>query len=360
MSAPVILALVAAVAATAFTLDLTIGYLRRRRSHVGAYAAGMAMFAAATWALWWGEFFGWSDTAYRVFYLFGAILNIPMLATGSMYLVVGKRSGTALNIFTGALAAISTTLVFTVSFAAELPVSGVPKGIFAAEGFGPRLLAAIGSATGTALLVGLALVSVFRQRRKNPRVVIANLMIVTGVSTVAASGALVGLLGEDQAFEAALLVAITLIWGGYRVARTKSKRRGPIRLLLVGPTSQPASRPRTERLIEQLESAGYQVMCPARDIEEWGRISFAPADTMLKIFRQVEESQVVLVDLSEGEAGEVVAGYARGVRKPVVVSTPDGIRVPRSLRAVALDEIYYTTPSDIINRLERFLSALDD
>ena len=32
---------------------------------------------------------------YRIFYLFGAILNIPFLALGSMFLVVGKRSATS-------------------------------------------------------------------------------------------------------------------------------------------------------------------------------------------------------------------------------------------------------------------------
>ena len=87
------LAIIAAVAATVFTLDLVRDLAKRRRPHVVAYAIGIGMFAAATWALALGLMLGWSGPIYRTFFLFGAVLNIPFLALGSMYLVVGKRAG---------------------------------------------------------------------------------------------------------------------------------------------------------------------------------------------------------------------------------------------------------------------------
>lgn len=360
MPSTAILALVAAVTATACTVDLGLDYRKRRRAYSGAYTAGMAMFATATWALWWGLALGWTGPVYRIFYLFGAILNIPMLATGSMYLLVGKKSGTAMNLFTGALGAIATTLVTTVPLVGPLPAGAIPEAMFSSEGFGPRVLAAVGSGVGTSILIILGVISIFRRWRSNSRVVVANLAILVGVSTVAASGAIFGILGEDRAFEASLLVATSLIWMGHRISRKKAKRRGKVMLLLVGPTTQATSRPRTERLLEHLEAAGYDVKCPARDIENWGAIGFSPSDAMLQVFRQVDEAQVVLADLSEGESAELIAGYARALRKPVVVSVPDGLRIPKPLRAVALDEIYYTTPADIINRLDRFVAALDD
>ena len=74
------LALVAALAASLFALDLWLDYGRRPRPHIAAYGIGMTMFAIATWAFFLGVTVGWTGPM-CVFYLFGAILNIPFLAS---------------------------------------------------------------------------------------------------------------------------------------------------------------------------------------------------------------------------------------------------------------------------------------
>ncbi len=211
-----ILALLAALAATVFAFDLWLGYRRRPRPHIAAYGVGMTMFAVATWAFYVGLTYGWTGPVYRAFYLFGAILNIPYLALGSMFLVVGRRSGHVMTIILGAFTAISTTLTATVPFANPLPESGVPHDIFA-SGFGPRLFAIIGGAAGSTILIALALVSIFRFWKSNRKIVWGNLLIVAGTFAAASGGT--GLaLGESSAFAVSLLVAVTLIWAGYRVA----------------------------------------------------------------------------------------------------------------------------------------------
>jgi len=210
------LALLAALAATFFAADLWLDYRRRPRPHIAAFATGMSMFAIATWAFFLGVTVGWTGPLYRTFYLFGAILNIPFLALGSMFLVVGRRSGHVMAIALGALAAISTTLTATVPFADPLPETGVPHDVFA-SGFGPRLFAIIGGATGSTILIALALVSVFRFWKKNRNIVWGNLLIVAG-TLAAASGGTELALGESSAFALSLLAAVTLIWAGYRVA----------------------------------------------------------------------------------------------------------------------------------------------
>ena len=210
------LALLAALAATFFATDLWLDYRRRPRPHIVAYAVGMTMFAIATWAFFTGITFGWTGFVYRTFYLFGAILNIPFLALGSMFLVVGKRSGNVMAIALGAFTAISVTLTATVPFVKPLPESGVPHDVFA-TGFGPRLFAIIGGAMGATILIALSLVSIFRFWRKNRRIVWGNLLIVGG--TLAAAWGGTGLaLGESSAFAISLLIAVSLIWAGYRVA----------------------------------------------------------------------------------------------------------------------------------------------
>lgn len=211
-----VLALLAALAATVFSVDLWLDWRRRPRPHIAAFGTGMTMFAIATWAFFFGLVFGWTGILYRTFYIFGAVLNIPFLALGSMFLVVGKRAGHIMAVALGALIAISLTLTATVPFANPLPETGVPHDVFA-SGFGPRLFAIIGGAMGATILIVLALVSVFRFWKTNRKIVWGNLLIVAGTFAAASGGT--GLaLGESSAFALSLLLAVTLIWAGYRVA----------------------------------------------------------------------------------------------------------------------------------------------
>lgn len=213
---------VAAAAATLFALDLWRDQSRRPRPHIAAYGAGITMFAVATWALFAGLTLGWSGVIYRTFFLLGAVLNIPFLALGSMFLVVGRRSGHVMTILLGALTAISTTLVTTIPFQRELPSSGIPHDMFA-SGFGPRLFAIIGGAAGSTILIVLALTSLIRFWRRDRKIVWGNTLIVAGVLAAAWGGT--GLaLGEAGGFALSLLLAVTLIWAGYRTA---SGRRHP-------------------------------------------------------------------------------------------------------------------------------------
>lgn len=218
-----ILAVLAAAAATAFSTDLWLDYRRKPRPHIVAYGVGMTMFAIATWALFVGLTFGWTGPVYRTFFLFGAVLNILYLALGSMFLVVGKRSGHVMAILVGAFTAISVTLVATVPFANLLPESGVPEDIFA-SGFGPRLFAIIGGALGGTILIVLALVSAFRFWNKARNIVWGNLLIVGGTAAAASGGTALAF-GEGAWLALSLLIAVTLIWWGYRVA--SGGRRAP-------------------------------------------------------------------------------------------------------------------------------------
>lgn len=206
----------AAIAATVFAGDLWHDYRGRPRPHIAAYALGMTLFAIATWCLFVGVTWGWTGPVYRTFFLFGAVLNIPLLALGSMFLVVGKRAGHIMTIAIGAIAAISTTLTLTVPFEHPLPDGGIPHDMFA-TGFSPRLFAIIGGSAGATILIVLALISLFRFWKKNRRIVWGNALIVMGTFAAAWGGT--GLaLGEASGFALSLLFAVSFIWAGYRVA----------------------------------------------------------------------------------------------------------------------------------------------
>jgi hypothetical protein len=212
---------VAAVAAIAFGVDLWLDYRRRPRPHIAAYAAGMTLFALATSCLFVGVTFGWTGAVYRAFFLFGAVLNIPLLALGSMFLIVGRRSGHATTIAVGAIAAIATTLTVTVPFEHPLPDSGIPHDMFA-TGFGPRLFAIIGGAGGATILIVLSLVSLVRFWRRDRAIVWGNGLILVGTMSAASGGTALAL-GQAGLFAFSLLLAVSFIWAGYRVATGRSR-----------------------------------------------------------------------------------------------------------------------------------------
>ena len=81
------LAASAALLALAFALSTLERWIDRRKPHEGAWTVALFLFSAASLALWGGAAFGWNGVWFRLFYLFGAIVNVPYLALGTIYLL---------------------------------------------------------------------------------------------------------------------------------------------------------------------------------------------------------------------------------------------------------------------------------
>jgi len=226
------IAFAGAAVASAFAARLALSHAVRPRPHVAAWSAAMAMYAAATWALFAGLAFGWGEVAFRLFYWLGAIVTVVFLALGAAYLVLGSRAGGALLVVFGAFAAGSGAATFGARLTAPLPATGVPAGseVFAFSGglASPRLWALVGNVTGTLLLVGLAVYTVVRFRRTDRRLVTGNLLIVAGTAAPAVGGSLTAL-GEGGGLASSLLVGAGLLWAGYRVAGGARREDAPAR-----------------------------------------------------------------------------------------------------------------------------------
>src|SRR3954470_19682505 len=93
VTAKAALAALATLVAVAFALSTFERWLNRRRRHELAWTASLTMFAVASPARWVGVSTGWTEPTFRVFFLFGAILNVPFLALGTVYLLAGTRVG---------------------------------------------------------------------------------------------------------------------------------------------------------------------------------------------------------------------------------------------------------------------------
>ena len=83
----VALAFVATAVSSLFAQAMLVRYTRDRRPQDRAWALALAMFALASVALATGTSTGWDKGTFRVFYLFGAVLDVPWLALGTVYLL---------------------------------------------------------------------------------------------------------------------------------------------------------------------------------------------------------------------------------------------------------------------------------
>jgi hypothetical protein len=222
----VLIPLLAAVAASGFAIDLSVANRRRPRPHAAMWAAAMAMYALATWALVIGLSSGWSGTTFRLFYWLGAVANIPFLAAGSVYLVLGGR--TAQRFLTGVIvwSIAGGVVTWLAPLTSGVGRGGVPEGseLFAwtveLGGFsipGPRVFAALAGGIATLVIVGLAGMTAARFWNSNRTLATGNLLIVLGTLAPASGGSLTAL-GEAAGFAVALLVGAVLLWSGYRVA----------------------------------------------------------------------------------------------------------------------------------------------
>jgi hypothetical protein len=186
---------------------------QRRRPHQAAWAIGLSMFAVAAAAGVLGRLGGATETEYRVFYLFGAILNVAWLALGTLFLLAPGR-----------VARWATWAIIAFSVVALVAVFSSPvdltKAIDTGKGFDnaplPRILAGIGSGAGSVILIGGALWSayVFFARRHEGRRALANVIIAAGV-LVAAAGGTAAFTGASGIVEWTNFVGVSLIFLGF-------------------------------------------------------------------------------------------------------------------------------------------------
>jgi hypothetical protein len=238
----VALAAAATLVSTAFALNTLDRWLRRRRPHELAWSISLGLFALGSGALWWAEAHGWSLNSFRVFYLAGAILNVPWLALGTVYLLGGERVGRPTQRVLVALSWLSVGIVLFVPTRQPVGGADLPTGkdVF---GVAPRVLAGVGSGVAAVVIIAGALWSAWRLRRRPDtdasdvtmaraagapgRLALANVLIAAGTLVLSASGTLAGRLGKDRAFVVTLLVGIAVLFAGFLVS--PSSRRAPVR-----------------------------------------------------------------------------------------------------------------------------------
>jgi hypothetical protein len=234
------LASAAALVALAFSMCTYERWLARHRPHELAWSVSLALFSLASGALAAGAALGWGPVTFRLFYLFGAIVNVPFLALGTVYLLTDRRRADLCAAAVVVFSAFAAGVVAVAPFTADLPRNELARG---SEVFGalPRVLAASASGLGAVVVVGGAVWSAARVRRA--RVVVANALIALGTLVTGASGLLNSVLDEMTGFAVALVVGITVLFAGFLVATTGGRRGPPPARALPGGAEAPVATP---------------------------------------------------------------------------------------------------------------------
>jgi hypothetical protein len=218
---------VAALVSTIFAVQLLRRYAQRKRLPQLAWGIAIVMYALASLAVAGGISGGWDPTLYRVFYLFGALLNVPFLAVGSVGLL-GKRalSALALLIVLAASAYAIGKIASTAVVADALATEQIPRGKDAwADPSVSRLASAYSiSAYVVVLLVAFASSTRRARERLGAERARANRLIAVGVTIVAVGSTALTRVGRGSAFSITLALGVIVMYLGFRLAIRAPKR----------------------------------------------------------------------------------------------------------------------------------------
>ena len=236
----------ASVIALAFSLALFDRWLRSNKSpssktrskHLLAWLVSMVAFAVASVALWAGAAFGWEVATFRVFYLFGAILSVPPLALGTLYLLGNEKTADRIAVAVAALSLFAVGVLAAAPTTGGLSVIGLPRGADVFSGL-PRLLAAFASIAGTLVVITGAVWTLQQNkkrqharaqkaiqeleqqtapRRITPRIKAGVSLIAIGTITLGLGGASNSVAEEMTAFALSLAVGAAFLFAGFLLA----------------------------------------------------------------------------------------------------------------------------------------------
>jgi len=209
----------AAVIAGVFAVRLAVRTRRRLRPHEAVWAVALAMYAVASFAMFFGVVGGWSVVEFRLYWLFGAVLNVPYLFAGEVYLLSRRRAVghtvLALLVVLSAVAAfvVARAPVSTNELAQALPLG---RKAFGKDGT-PNLLAQLYSIPAYFLLL-FGLVWSAWQMRSTPSLrprAVGVFEIAVGATIVAIGSGIGAAFHVVPLFSVSLAMGVAVMFAGF-------------------------------------------------------------------------------------------------------------------------------------------------
>lgn len=224
----IVFPLLAGLVSLAFGGHLAVRWVARRAPHEGLWAVAMLLFAGASAALVLGVWDGWTTAEFRTYWLLGAVLNVPFLAQGEIYLLVRERRWLA----HAGLAALAFGTAWAVTVVWSAPVHGAvleetfPLGreVFG-DGTAAHRLAQLYSFPAYFLLLGGATYAAGRMKGKAElrERFVGTALIAVGATIVAIGSGVGAGLGNFPLFSTSLAGGAAVMYWGFLVA-TRTRR----------------------------------------------------------------------------------------------------------------------------------------
>lgn len=219
---------VTTVVALAFAAVLYERFRERGGMHLRWWCIGMLTYAAGTATEAWVTMFGWSPTAFRTWYVMGALLGGAPLAQGSVYLHLSRRVANRLTI-----ALLSVVMVGAVAvFLSPIDPTAVESGRLSGRVMEWQWVRAISpfiNLYAVIFLIGGAVKSAiqFARRPGERHRVVGNTLIAIG-AILPGIGGMFTRFGHVEVLYVTEFVGLLLIYAGFRLAiRTSAAEAVP-------------------------------------------------------------------------------------------------------------------------------------
>ncbi len=223
--------LIATVVSGVFCYRLAERFVVRRRAYDGVWSIAMLMFALASAAVFVGVVFGWTAFAFRVYWLFGAILTVPYLFAGEVYLLARRRMvGDVVLTVVVVLSVFAAIQVWSAPIAAGALQANLPLGkdVFGTDAIAYRLAQVLAFPAYFLLLGGLVWSAWQTRNRKDLRhVTVGTLLIALGATIVAIGSGVGAGLHVVWLFSISLAVGVLVMYLGFIRASVSRWGIGP-------------------------------------------------------------------------------------------------------------------------------------
>jgi hypothetical protein len=222
--------LAATLISAAFAITLAVQYHSKPRPYLLAWSVALALYAVAAFTEVLGAASGWSPDLYRLYYYFGGITVVGVLALGTIFLLAPRfgRSATLVVVVVAGIglagvvgAGLQTSLLQThqVPSVDTIRLEHGPFNVVA------LLTAALLNIVGSLVLIGGALLSAYAAWRRGAAGsrLVANLLIAGGAFIVAGASTLTRF-HVYELFYVGQAFGVLVMFGGFLAAQRAPRR----------------------------------------------------------------------------------------------------------------------------------------
>jgi hypothetical protein len=221
----IVLPIAAVLISLVFGVQLLARSARRLAWHEATWGVAMLLFTTATGALILGVVDRWSSAEFRAYWLLGAVLTVPYLALGELYLLIRPRWVVHLTAAVVLAATVLAAIIVGTAPVSEALAEDFPLGreVFG-DGSAAHRLSQLFAYPAYAILVAGAVWSAFRirGRRELRNRFTGTLQIAIGATIVFLGSGLGAGFGNLAVFSIGHAIGIGVMYAGFLTATRRS------------------------------------------------------------------------------------------------------------------------------------------